>query len=185
MLNALLGFCQSSRIESEKSPHPEDDFQPLPEDYAMRGLVWSDKYYPTGWFPNEMIEDDEKGLESASMGEEREIRVLYLGCRIARDSKWLRYDSRTRQFNTGFLVPNATEGDIDRGKAAGGFEKGGTIGSEKAGVGYETGGGIGSEKTGVDCGDGCEKITDEKEGEREKIYFTQRKRMMPKRCSIL
>lgn len=102
MLNTLLSSCQSySRIESEEFPYPEKDDspRPLPEDYAMRGLLWADKYYPNGWFSNEKIEDDEKGLEAASMGEERKIRVLYLGCRVARDSQWLRYDSKTHQFS--------------------------------------------------------------------------------------
>jgi len=102
MLNTLLSSCQSySRIESEGFPYPEKDDspRPLPEDYAMRGLLWADKYYPSGWFSNDKIEDDEKGLEAASMGEERKIRVLYLGCRIAQDSQWLRYDSKTHQFS--------------------------------------------------------------------------------------
>jgi hypothetical protein len=42
--------------------------------------------------------DDEKDLEAAPMGEERKIRVLYLGYRIARDKTWLLYDSETHQF---------------------------------------------------------------------------------------
>jgi len=102
MINTLLSSCQSfSRIENERFPQPEKDDppRPLPEDYAMRGLLWADKYYPSGWFTNDKIEDDEKGLEAASMGEERKIRVLYLGCRIARDNKWLRYDNKAHQFS--------------------------------------------------------------------------------------
>jgi hypothetical protein len=101
-LNTLLSSCQSYvRIESEEFPHPEKEEspRPLPEDYAMRGLVWVANYYPKTWFDNDKIEDDEKGLEAASMGEERKIRVLYLGCRIARENKWLRYDSKTHQFS--------------------------------------------------------------------------------------
>lgn len=102
MLNTLLRSCQSfPRIESEGFPGSERDEppRPLPEDYAMRGLLWVDKYYPSGWFSNEKIEDDEKGLEVASMGEERKIRVLYLGCRIARENNWLRYSNETHQFS--------------------------------------------------------------------------------------
>jgi hypothetical protein len=103
-LNSLLSSCQSYvRIESEEFPHPEKEEspRPLPEDYAMRGLVWVANYYPKTWFDNDKIEDDEKGLEAASMGEERKIRVLYLGCRIARENKWLRYDSQTHKFSVG------------------------------------------------------------------------------------
>ncbi|KAK0632258.1 hypothetical protein B0T14DRAFT_559970 [Immersiella caudata] len=102
LLNTLLSSCQSyTRIESDDFPHPEKDDspRPLPEDYAMRGLVWIANYYPKTWFDNDKIEDDEKGLEAASMGEERKVRVLYLGCRIARNKKWLRYDSNTHQFS--------------------------------------------------------------------------------------
>jgi len=102
MLNTLLSSCQSyDRIESEDFPLPEKDDspRPLPEDYAMWGLVWVANYYPKRWFDNEKIEDDEKGREAPSMGEERKIRVLYLGCRIARENKWLRYDSKTHQFS--------------------------------------------------------------------------------------
>ncbi|KAK0627189.1 hypothetical protein B0T14DRAFT_130406 [Immersiella caudata] len=100
MLNTLLKDRPAyNSIESEDFPHPEGPPRPLPEDYAMRGLLWAEKYYPSGWFSNENIEDDEKGLEAASMGEERKIRVLYLGCRIAREGKWLRYDSKTHQFS--------------------------------------------------------------------------------------
>src|SRR4051812_5965173 len=80
-------------------PEPEGPLRPLPEDYAMRGLLWAEKYYPSGWFSNDNIEDDKKGLEAAHMGEERKVRVLDLGCRIARENKWLRYDSKTRQFS--------------------------------------------------------------------------------------
>jgi hypothetical protein len=71
MLNTLLSSCQSySRIESEEFPYPEKDEspRPLPEDYAMRGLLWADKYYPSGWFSNGKIEDDEKGLEAKNRG---------------------------------------------------------------------------------------------------------------------
>ncbi|KAK0627061.1 hypothetical protein B0T14DRAFT_407543, partial [Immersiella caudata] len=95
------GSCQSyTRIESEDFPHPKDDSPwPLPEDYSMRGLVWVANYYPKTWFDNEKIDDDEKGLEATSMGKERKVRVLYLGCRIARRNRWLRYDYKKHQFS--------------------------------------------------------------------------------------
>ena len=102
MLNTVIGSCHSySRFESERFPKPEKDDapRPLPEDYAMRGLLWAEKYYPAEWFTNDKIEDDEKGLEAASMGEERMVRVLYLGYRIARENKWLRYDEKEHQFS--------------------------------------------------------------------------------------
>lgn len=91
ILNTLLKDPTYNFIESGDFPHPEGPPR-LPEDYAMRGLLWAENYYPSGWFSNDNIEDDEKG-------EERKIRVLYLGCRIARENKWLRYDRKTHQFS--------------------------------------------------------------------------------------
>ncbi|KAK3335454.1 hypothetical protein B0T19DRAFT_9206 [Cercophora scortea] len=103
MLNTFLGSCDShSRFESQRFPQSENaELQrPLPEDYAMRGLLWVDKYFPSDWFSNDKIDDDEKYFEVASMSEERKERVLYLGCRIAaRDGTWLRYDSDSHQFS--------------------------------------------------------------------------------------
>jgi len=115
MLNTLFKDPTYNFIESEDFPHPEGPPRPLPEDYAMRGLLWAEKYYPSGWFSNDNIEDDEKGLEAAFMGEERKIRVLYLGCRIARENKWLRYDSKTRQFSVSPEFDIKPTGSIDLG----------------------------------------------------------------------
>lgn len=41
--------------------------RPLPEDYAMRGLIYAEGYHPDRWFINENIEEDEKYRECASM----------------------------------------------------------------------------------------------------------------------
>lgn len=108
MLNVLMESFESySRIESIHFPEPdkgkadEQLFRPLPEDYAMRGLLWVDRYFPEGWFSNDKIDDDEKYFELASMSEERRERILYLGCRIAArgEGKWLTYDSQSHQFD--------------------------------------------------------------------------------------
>jgi hypothetical protein len=75
--------------------------RPLPDDFAMRGLPWVEKYFPGGWFvTEESIDDDEKYFELQSMSEERRERVVWLGCRIAeRDGgKWLRFDKETKRF---------------------------------------------------------------------------------------
>ncbi|KAM7209737.1 EST/SMG-like protein 1 [Naviculisporaceae sp. PSN 640] len=108
MLNFLMDSVEShSRIESIRFPEHDKGKggeqlpRPLPEDYAMRGLLWVDRYFPDGWFSNDKIDDDEKYFEVGSMSEERRERVLYLGCRIAArgDGKWLRYDSNSHQFS--------------------------------------------------------------------------------------
>ncbi|KAI1839424.1 hypothetical protein JX266_014365, partial [Neoarthrinium moseri] len=94
----LLSYRHYERIQSERFPWPEKDFQrPLPEDFAMKGLLWVEKYFPIDWFSNERI-DDEKYFEVASMTEERKERILWLGCRIAGVGRCLTYDESIHQF---------------------------------------------------------------------------------------
>jgi hypothetical protein len=100
MLNTLIDSCKNyTRIEGDYIPHSESNPRPLPEDFAMRGLLWADKVYTSDWFVNDKIDDDEKYFEVASMAEERKDRVLWLGCKIAAlDGQFLRYDSQNHQF---------------------------------------------------------------------------------------
>ncbi|KAK4239733.1 hypothetical protein C8A03DRAFT_42664 [Achaetomium macrosporum] len=75
--------------------------RPLPDDFALRGFSWVDRYFPDGWFvTDETIDDDDKYFEVPSMMEERRERVIWLGCRIAEreDGKWLRFNKETRRF---------------------------------------------------------------------------------------
>ncbi|KAK1489166.1 hypothetical protein CABS01_17152 [Colletotrichum abscissum] len=86
-------------IESEDFPRPDKgDPRPLPDDFAQRGLLWVDKYYPSDWFTATKVDDDEKYFEVASMMEERSQRCLWLGCRLATSGKWLTYDEEAKQF---------------------------------------------------------------------------------------
>ncbi|KAG7289860.1 hypothetical protein NEMBOFW57_006237 [Staphylotrichum longicolle] len=82
-----------------KEPTPRK--RPLPDDFALRGLSWTEKYFPSDWFVlEESIDDDEKYFELASMMEERRRRVVWLGCRIAEreGGSWLRFDRETKTF---------------------------------------------------------------------------------------
>lgn len=102
-LNSLLrDYSAFGRFESDQFPRPENEEvpRPLPEDFAMRGLLWAESYFPSDWFSEDKIIDDEKYFESASLFEERITRVLYLGYRIAMkgQGKWLRYDMKTHRF---------------------------------------------------------------------------------------
>jgi Est1 DNA/RNA binding domain len=112
MLNTLLtGYQSYDRIESLTFPLPEngDVERPLPEDFAMRGLLFVDKYYRNDFFSNLKIDDDEKYFEQPSMTEERKERVLWLGCRIADAGLGLLYDKNLRQF----AVTEQYEHEID------------------------------------------------------------------------
>lgn len=103
MLNTLLvSYTTYPRIEAEAFPEPEkgNNHRPLPEDYAMRGLLWTDRYFPKNFFTYALQDDDEKYMELASFVEDRKERVLYLGCRIAaQGGRWLRYDADAHRFS--------------------------------------------------------------------------------------
>ena len=100
MLNSLSINVQNHvRIESEEFPRPSD--RPLPEDWSLRGLLWTDKLYPSDWHASENchVDDDEKTFELASMTEQRKERLLWLGYHIAAHGKWLTYDKQSKQFS--------------------------------------------------------------------------------------
>lgn len=102
MLNTLLApYPTPSRIESTEFPLPiKDDVRPFTEDFAMRGLLWADGYYPEKWFANDKIDDEEKYLEVASMTDDRKERILWLACRLASLGSWIFYDGDSRRFST-------------------------------------------------------------------------------------
>lgn len=62
-----------------------DDFMRLPEDFAMRGLVWSDYFAPT-WIPSHSIPDDDDDWyveREKSIRDGRRERILWLASRLA------------------------------------------------------------------------------------------------------
>ena len=102
MLNLLSQSCGiTPRIESSEFPRPHKNElpRPLPEDYAMRGLVYSEDYFPTDWFSDDKIDEDEKYFELASMVDDRRDRILWLGLKIAKSGKWLVWDENERKFD--------------------------------------------------------------------------------------
>ncbi|KAK7991526.1 hypothetical protein PG988_000320 [Apiospora saccharicola] len=111
LLNSLLLSCKSyERIQSSEFPRPVKQLpRPLPEDFALRGLLWADKYFPSDWFSIDKIDDDERHLEVAPMTDERKERILWLGVSIARHDKWLLYDEESHRFS----VPSRFEQEID------------------------------------------------------------------------
>jgi hypothetical protein len=96
MLNTLLAsYGSPSRIENNKFPLPEkDDVRPFPEEFAVRGLLWTDGYFPKEVFTNQKIDEEEKYHELASMTAGRKERILWLGCRIANRGHGINYDGQ-------------------------------------------------------------------------------------------
>lgn len=110
MLNYLKQSCKfEPRMDSEVFPGAEnqDHYRPLPEDYAMRGLIYTEEYFPLKWFAGEAVEEDEKYFEQASMVDSRKERILWIGKQISSLNKWLLWDGESAKFT----VPK--EYDID------------------------------------------------------------------------
>ncbi|PHH90621.1 hypothetical protein CDD83_3138 [Cordyceps sp. RAO-2017] len=103
LLNYLLKTIQTKpRIETEQFPGPEKDGYPpvpLPEDYALRGLVYAEDYFPNGWFDNEKLDESDRYLELPSKAIERQERILWIGRRLASSGKWLTWDDEARLFS--------------------------------------------------------------------------------------
>ena len=55
----------------------------LPEDFAMRGLVWAQHYFPAEFFSGHMVDEDERNLELPSHTAPRAERCLWLGVRLS------------------------------------------------------------------------------------------------------
>lgn len=99
MLNSLLVSCEAGYEVHSDFRRPERELpRPLPEDFAMRGLIYSEDYFPSDWFKNDKIDEDEKYFELGSMVEERKDRILSLGCKMATSGSWLIWNPDTRQF---------------------------------------------------------------------------------------
>ncbi|KAL2108956.1 hypothetical protein VUR80DRAFT_3152 [Thermomyces stellatus] len=98
--------------ESDTFPGLAEDGPPLPEDFAMRGLLWADKYHPAGWLAEAKVDNDEKGFELPSMAEQRRDRILWLGCRIAKFGRWIKYDGESRAFS---VVPEFADVEAEPG----------------------------------------------------------------------
>ncbi|KAM0804193.1 hypothetical protein BDR22DRAFT_800550 [Usnea florida] len=107
--NGICSFLNSlttpSRVadpsfRSRDFPEPEEGpGRPLPEDFVMRGQLYSQWYFPEAWFTNAMIDDDERSLDLPSMAEPRGDRLFWLGHCIASAKKWIFYDEKAKYFS--------------------------------------------------------------------------------------
>jgi len=89
----------SLKVLNKDFPKPDKGIgRPLPEDFTMRGHLWSEDLYPYTWFSDAAIDDEERALELPSMAGPRRERVLWHGHRIAASKKWLLYDESSKTF---------------------------------------------------------------------------------------
>ncbi|KAG9185021.1 hypothetical protein G6011_00012 [Alternaria panax] len=73
------------------------DELPLPEDYLVRGLIWTHNYFPQKWFERE-YDEEERYLELASTVKSRMERVIRLGYKITKHERWITYDENSQEF---------------------------------------------------------------------------------------
>ena len=75
---ADLNLCSDDFPESEEGPG-----RPLPEDFVMRGQLYTQWHFPEAWFADAIVDDDERSLDLPSMIEPRENRLYWNGRCIA------------------------------------------------------------------------------------------------------
>ncbi|MCJ1456853.1 hypothetical protein MMC28_007219 [Mycoblastus sanguinarius] len=115
-LNTLAAepFAMTAKVWAEDFPKPEKDTgRPLPEDFILRGQLYSRWYFPHTWFTDAMIDADERTLDMPSIDQLRIERILWLGLRIASVSliamllgiantlqaaRWIHYDVGAKSF---------------------------------------------------------------------------------------
>ena len=73
----------TAKVLADAFPQPEGGGTPLPEDFAMRGQVYSQWYLPDGWPRAAAVDDEERTQDPPSMMAHRIERILWLGMRIA------------------------------------------------------------------------------------------------------
>jgi hypothetical protein len=117
MLNTLLRFYSNyHRIEGDLIPVPEkNDFRPTPEEFALRGMFWTVRYF----IPD--IEDENQYKEDASMNTEyRPERILWLGCQLAKSGRWICYSKADHKFSVsgskGIVDTTVASIDVDSQK---------------------------------------------------------------------
>lgn len=102
MLNSLThGFQHYDRIESKEFPRPSErqpDERPLPEDWSLRGLLWTHSLFPSDWYSSDKVDEDEKTFELPSTTEIRRERVLWLAWNLASHGRWICYDEQLKHF---------------------------------------------------------------------------------------
>ena len=74
------------RYESDAFIQPEKgESIPVPEDYLIRGQVWSQDYFPDEMFKDAIIDEEEKNVEHASTTRIRIERVLNIAYRLSKE----------------------------------------------------------------------------------------------------
>lgn len=105
---ALIGFLNTAgragaieaRFEGAAFPQPlSGTGRHLPEDFIMRGLIWTQHHFPSGFFQGQVVSEDERTLELPSQVGPRVERCLWLGIQLALIGRWFTYNKHSKQFS--------------------------------------------------------------------------------------
>ncbi|EAW12801.1 uncharacterized protein ACLA_012290 [Aspergillus clavatus NRRL 1] len=98
-LNTMIRDDTDTRLfEGPDFPAAEERKQ-LPEDFYIRGQIWSQSYYAPHFFDGALTEDEGRFIEVPSLNVSRLYRCLWLGVRIATFNRWMTYDTVSRRFS--------------------------------------------------------------------------------------
>ncbi|KAL4887814.1 hypothetical protein BDV59DRAFT_189850 [Aspergillus ambiguus] len=77
-----------------------------PEDFLIRGQVWSQSCYPPHYFDGGPTDDEGRNIEWPSLWLVRTHKCLWLAVQLAKFNRWITYDSATHEFS---VTPFALE----------------------------------------------------------------------------
>lgn len=88
-------------IQIFEGPHfpTVEERKQLPEDFFIRGQIWSQHYFPPRFFEDSLIEDEGRFIELPSLNVSRMYRCLWLGMKLATFQRWMIYDQVSRKFS--------------------------------------------------------------------------------------
>lgn len=87
ILNTIISSISGGYVDPVTFPKADG---PLPEEYAIHGLLWCEGHFPQDHF-QKPVDPEEQYHERASMTAERKLRLLWAACRIAGNCEHMRY----------------------------------------------------------------------------------------------
>ncbi|BCR83056.1 uncharacterized protein ACHE_10458S [Aspergillus chevalieri] len=98
-LNTMICSDTDSRVMERNEFPVAEDRKCFPEDFLLRGQVWSQRYFSADYFEGCLAEDDGRSIEVPSLTVARMYRCLWLGVRLAVYNRWIEYISTSQRFS--------------------------------------------------------------------------------------
>ncbi|KAF2723963.1 hypothetical protein K431DRAFT_218859, partial [Polychaeton citri CBS 116435] len=103
-LNTLIVYCpltprvlQCAEADAFLGAESQE-YRPLPEDFMIRGLIWSQFYATQEWFDGK-LEDDNRHIETDATHKMRAERIQWLGLLLAKHTNNLHFDAERQRFS--------------------------------------------------------------------------------------